>query len=45
MAALGPGSMAEIDELRNVTGVLKEIRLMLIILVLLTIALTVGAFI
>ena len=27
--------MAEVDELRNVTGVLKEIRLMIIILVLL----------
>ncbi len=37
--------MAEVDELRNVTGVLKEIRLMLIILVLLTIALTIGAFV
>ncbi len=37
--------MTEVDELRNGTGVLKEIRLMLIILVLLTIALTVGAFI
>ncbi len=37
--------MTEVDELRNVTGVLKEIRLMLIILVLLTIALTIGAFV
>ena len=27
--------MAEVDELRNMTGVLKEIRMMLIILVLL----------
>jgi hypothetical protein len=37
--------MAEVDELRNMTGVLKEIRMMLIILVLLTIALTIGAFV
>ena len=37
--------MAEVDELRNVTGVLKEIRLMLIILVLLNIALTIAAFV
>jgi hypothetical protein len=39
------GAMAEADELRNVTGVLKEIRTLVLVLVLLNIALTIAAFI
>lgn len=37
--------MAEVDELRNVTSVLKEIRTLVLVLVLLNIVLAIAAFV
>ncbi len=37
--------MAEADELRNVTGVLREIRTLVLVLVLLNIVLAIAAFV
>ena len=46
MHAVGSGRfMAEADELRNVTGVLKEIRTLVLVLVLLNIVLAIAAFV
>ncbi|MFQ5986748.1 MAG: hypothetical protein ACE5KQ_05265 [Thermoplasmata archaeon] len=41
----GPGPLAEADELRNVTGVLREIRSIVLVLALLNIVLVIAAFV